>query len=148
MVPSSRSWSWVSHLACATAWTGTTSPRSPTSPALASGRPSRSTPTSQSPRSRRTATGTTAAGATTPQAGTLMLGSFVVGLLLSNSLVAAFASFGFVSTHTKQNVYLSLGVLAGAFSLVVGIMFLTGQADALPDLQDVLNSIFGAVGEG
>jgi cytochrome c biogenesis protein CcdA len=88
-----------------------------------------------------------AAGATTPQAGTLMLLSFVCGLLLSNSLVAAFAAFGFVSSHTKQNVYLAVGVLAGAFSLVVGLMFLTGQGTALPDLQDVLNGVFGTAGE-
>lgn len=89
-----------------------------------------------------------AAGATTAQAGTLMLVSFVCGLVLSNSLVAAFAAFGFVSSHTKQNVYLGLGVLAGAFSLVVGLLFLTGQGAALPDLQEVVNAVFGAVDEG
>jgi cytochrome c biogenesis protein CcdA len=84
-----------------------------------------------------------AAGATTALAGTLMLLSFVCGLVLSNSLVAAFASFGFVSSQTKQNVYLTLGVLAGVFSLVIGIMFLAGQGGALPDLQGVLNAVFG-----
>ena len=85
-----------------------------------------------------------AAGATTAQAGTLMLVSFVCGLLLSNSLVAAFAAFGFVSSHTKRNVYLAIGVLAGAFSLVVGFLFLAGQGAVLPDLQDVLDAVLGA----
>ena len=88
-----------------------------------------------------------AAGATTPQVGTLMLLSFVCGLVLSNSLVAAFAAFGFVSSHTKQNVYLVIGVLAGAFSLVVGALFITGQGTALPDLQESLSAIFGSVGD-
>ncbi len=88
-----------------------------------------------------------AAGATTAEAGALMLLSFVAGLLLSNSLVAAFSTFCFVSSHTKQNVYLGVGVLAGAFSLVVGFMFVTGQGTILPDLQDAINLVFGAVGE-
>ena len=88
-----------------------------------------------------------AAGATTPLAGTLMLLSFVCGLVLSNSLVAAFAAFGFVSSHTKQNVYLVIGVLAGAFSLIVGALFVAGQGTALPDLQGALGVIFGPIDE-
>lgn len=86
-----------------------------------------------------------AAGATTAQAGTLMLLSFVCGLLLSNALVAAIAAFGFVSSHTKQNIYLGIGILAGGFSLVVGAMFLAGQGTVLPDLQDVLGAVFGSL---
>jgi cytochrome c biogenesis protein CcdA len=86
-----------------------------------------------------------AAGATTALAGTLMLLSFVFGLIVSNSLVAAFASFGFVSAQAKQNIYFGLGIVAGAFSLIVGVLFLTGQGAALPDLQELVNSIFGSV---
>jgi len=76
-----------------------------------------------------------------------MLVSFVVGLLMSNTLVAAFAAFGFVSSHTKQNVYLVIGAVAGAFSIVVGLLFLFGLGSELPDLQEALNFVFGAVGD-
>ena len=85
-----------------------------------------------------------AAGATSSQTGTLLLFSFVVGLLMSNSLVAAFSLVGFVSSSTKRNVYVAIGVLAGIFSLIVGFFFLTGQGTELPDLQHMLNAIFGA----
>jgi len=87
-----------------------------------------------------------AAGATSPQAGSLMLLSFVVGLVISNSLVAAFSAFGFVSAHVKQNVYFAIAVPAGAFSLVIGALFVAGQGAALPDLQQVLDLLFGASG--
>ncbi len=85
-----------------------------------------------------------AAGATTAFTGTLMLMSFVVGLLMSNTLVAAFAAFGFVSSHTKQNVYLVIGAVAGGFSLIVGLLFLFGLGAELPDLQEAMSSLLGS----
>jgi cytochrome c biogenesis protein CcdA len=86
-----------------------------------------------------------AAGATTAFTGTIMLVAFTVGLLVSNSLVAIFSLVSFISTSTKRNVYLAIGILAGIFSLVVGLFFLTGQGSELPDLQKVLNTVFGQV---
>ena len=86
-----------------------------------------------------------AAGATTALTGTIMLLSFVAGLLVSNSFVAAFSLVSFVSSSTKRNVYLAIGIFAGIFSLVVGLFFLTGQGAELPDLQGVLDAIFGQV---
>ncbi|MEP7190094.1 MAG: hypothetical protein ABI901_12955 [Roseiflexaceae bacterium] len=84
-----------------------------------------------------------AAGATTAFTGTIMLVAFTVGLLVSNTLVALFSLVGFISTSTKRNVYVVIGILAGIFSLVVGLFFLTGQGSALPDLQEMLNTVFG-----
>ena len=86
-----------------------------------------------------------AAGATTAFTGTILLLAFTVGLLVSNSLVAVFSLASFVSTSTKRNVYVAIGVLAGIFSLVVGLFFLTGQGSELPDLQGMLNVVVGQV---
>ncbi len=86
-----------------------------------------------------------AAGATTALTGTVMLFSFVIGLMLSNTLVAAFATFGFVSAGVKRNIYFAVGVLAGIFSLIVGAFFVTGMGSDLPDLQEALNGIFGSI---
>lgn len=86
-----------------------------------------------------------AAGATTPRTGSLMLVSFVVGLVISNSLIAAFSTFGFVSSSTKRSVYLAIGILAGVFSLFVGALFIVGQGASLPDMQQILNSLLGTM---
>lgn len=86
-----------------------------------------------------------AAGATSTRIGSLMLVAFVVGLVISNSLIAAFSTFGFVSSGAKRNVYLVFGLLAGLFSLVVGVFFITGQGMSLPDLQGLLTWFFGAI---
>jgi len=86
-----------------------------------------------------------AAGATSAQTGTLLLFSFVAGLLMSNSLVAVFSLVSFVSSSTKRNVYVVIGVLAAVFSLIVGVFFLTGQGAELPDLQMLLDPLFGVI---
>lgn len=88
-----------------------------------------------------------AAGATTVWTGTIMLLAFVVGLLLSNSFVAAFSAFGFVSSATKRRVYTVVGFFAAIFSIVVGLMFLLGEGAALPDLEQVLSGLLGAAPE-
>ena len=84
-----------------------------------------------------------AAGATTAITGTLLLMAFTAGLLVSNTLVAVFSLMSFVSTSTKRNIYVAIGILAGIFSLVVGLFFLTGMGSELPDLQEILNGVFG-----
>lgn len=84
-----------------------------------------------------------AAGATTQLAGSAMLVAFVIGLIISNSLIAAFSAYGFVSSRTRQNVYLVVGAIAGVFSLIVGFLFTTGMGTALPDIQEVLDHLFG-----
>jgi high-affinity nickel-transport protein len=84
-----------------------------------------------------------AAGATSSQAASLMLIAFVLGLLISNSLVAAFTAFGFVSAQVKQTVYLALAIPAGALSLVIGTLFVLGQGAALPDIQQLIDWVFG-----
>ena len=86
-----------------------------------------------------------AAGATTRATGSLLLLFFTVGLLLSNSLVAAFSATGFVSASAKRTLFMVVGVFAAIFSLVVGYLFVTGQGTALPDVQGVLNRVFGGL---
>ena len=87
-----------------------------------------------------------AVGATTQSAGTALLLFFTLGLLISNSLVAAFSAFGFVSASTKRSLYLVVGIFAAVFSLVVGFLFLTGQEAALPDFEAFFNQRFGQIG--
>ena len=38
-----------------------------------------------------------------------------------------------------------IGVFAAVFSLLVGLLCLTGQGTVLPDLEDMLKRTFGAV---
>jgi high-affinity nickel permease len=87
----------------------------------------------------------TVAGATTQLTASLLLFVFTIGLLLSNFLVAAFSLTGFVSARTRQKVYVLVGALASIFSLFVGVCFVTGQGANLPDLQALLNHLFGEI---
>lgn len=71
-----------------------------------------------------------------------MLIAFIVGLLISNTIVVVISATGFVASQTRQRIYLAFGVAAGAFSLVVGLLFLFELEGLLPDL----NKIFGFIG--
>ena len=84
-----------------------------------------------------------AVGATAQATGTALLLFFALGLLMSNSLIAAFSAFGFVSASTRRTIYLVFGVFAAVFSLIVGLLFVTGQESALPDFEVLLNRLFG-----
>lgn len=76
-------------------------------------------------------------GANTHGLSVAMLMAFVAGLISSNTLVALIATGTFRSSKNLRPLYLVTGTTAGAFSLVVGSMFLAGRADALPDLQQL-----------
>jgi hypothetical protein len=77
-------------------------------------------------------------GASSAGLGVPMLGAFVIGLLLSNLAIVVISSVGFVSSQARERVYVAFGGVAGAFSLVVGAIFLLGLNGGLPDLGSAL----------
>jgi high-affinity nickel permease len=82
-------------------------------------------------------------GAASQGLGVGMLLAFVVGLIVSNTIVAALAATGFVSSARARPFYVVLGALTGAFSLVIGVYFILGIGSELPDLNELLTAIFG-----
>jgi hypothetical protein len=73
-------------------------------------------------------------GASSAGLGVPMLLAFVVGLLISNFVIVLVSSVGFVSSQTRERVYVAFGAVAGVFSLVVGAIFVLGLDGGLPDL--------------
>jgi high-affinity nickel-transport protein len=71
-----------------------------------------------------------------------MLAAFIVGLLLSNSLIVLVTATGFIASRIRERLYVGVGVVAGAFSLVIGAIFLLNLQDSLP----VMDRIFGGLG--
>lgn len=61
-----------------------------------------------------------------------LLGLFIVGLLVSNTAIACSASFGYLNATRNFRVYAGVAVVNAAFSLVVGVVFLTGHGGVLP----------------
>jgi high-affinity nickel permease len=79
-------------------------------------------------------------GATGAGLGIPMLLAFVVGLVASNTTIVVVSATGFVAGQVRRPLYITIGVLAGVFSIAVGLTFLLGSADLLPDLQQLLGS--------
>jgi high-affinity nickel-transport protein len=73
--------------------------------------------------------------------GVPMMIAFILGLLASNSIVVIVSATGFVASQLRTRLYVAIGVLAGAFSVFVGLLFLLGVESALPDLE----RLFGGV---
>src|SRR5688500_476465 len=70
--------------------------------------------------------------------GVLILIAFTVGLLVANSLVAFVTATGFIGAQRLRTIYVVFGLVAGALSLYVGLLFVFGLGTALPDLQQLL----------
>jgi cytochrome c biogenesis protein CcdA len=82
-------------------------------------------------------------GAASVGLGIPMMAAFIVGLLISNSLIVFLSATGFVASQLRSRIYLVIGVLAGVFSLVVGVLFLVQAEAALPDLNEIFQFIGG-----
>jgi hypothetical protein len=72
-----------------------------------------------------------------------MLVAFVVGLVASNTAIVVVSATGFTAGQARRPIYMAVGVLAGVFSIAVGLTFLLGADNLLPDLQRILGG--GAV---
>jgi len=79
-------------------------------------------------------------GASGAGLGVPMMIAFIVGLLVSNTIVVVISASGFVASQLRTRLYVAIGVAAGAFSLVVGTIFLLGIEDLLPDLPGLFGS--------
>jgi len=85
----------------------------------------------------------TAVGAGTKVMGVAALFAFVLGVLISNTFVTLATTLGFVSARRRQIVYVMAGILAAAFSLVVGMIFLFAAGGLLPNLDQYFHWIGG-----
>jgi hypothetical protein len=75
-----------------------------------------------------------AAGAGGKGVGLLLLGFFLAGLLTSNTVVAAAGTLGVLGAARHFKIYIALSLTIAVFSLVIGTVFLVGNATALPSL--------------
>jgi high-affinity nickel-transport protein len=73
--------------------------------------------------------------------GVPMMLAFIVGLLIANTLIVALTATGFVASQLRQPLYVLIGLLAGTFSIAVGLFFLFGAESAMPDLERVFSFI-------
>jgi high-affinity nickel permease len=74
----------------------------------------------------------TAAGTSGKAAGVAVLATFIVGLLTSNTMITLGTSYGFLRASQNWTIYVTVAVLTGAFSLVIGTLFLFGEGSLLP----------------
>jgi high-affinity nickel-transport protein len=76
----------------------------------------------------------TAAGTGGIGLGLLMVLTFVLGLIISNTIITLLALKGYRSANKNPKILLTIGAINGIFSLILGILLLTGNASILPEL--------------
>jgi high-affinity nickel permease len=79
-------------------------------------------------------------GAAESGLGIPMMLAFIFGLVATNTLIVVISASGFVASQLRRRLYVVVGVLAGAFSLLVGAAFLFGAESALPNLGHLFGS--------
>jgi high-affinity nickel-transport protein len=67
-------------------------------------------------------------------AGEAVLLTFLVGLLASNTMITLGSTFGFLRASQNWKIYVTVAILTGTFSLVIGLLFLSGEGRILPAL--------------
>jgi len=77
-------------------------------------------------------------GASGAGLGIPMLIAFCIGLVVSNTVIVVVSATGFVAGQIRRPVYIAVGVLAGVFSIAVGLAFLLGTESLLPDITQLL----------
>lgn len=82
-------------------------------------------------------------GATSLGLGVPMMLAFILGLLISNTAIIVLSATGFVASQLRQRIYLAVGAVAGAFSLLIGLIFFFAAEGALPDLAELFRFIGG-----
>ena len=76
-------------------------------------------------------------GTTSLEAALALLLVFVMGFIISNTAVAVLFSGGFMTVINIRPVYIAAGTLAACFSILVGCLYIAGQAEHLPQLQSL-----------
>lgn len=74
-------------------------------------------------------------GASSIGLGIPMMVAFIVGLLITNTLIVVISASGFLASQGRRQLYVIVGAIAGAFSLVIGAAFLFGIEEVLPSLE-------------
>lgn len=75
-----------------------------------------------------------AAGAGGHGLGIAVLLTFVLGLLITNSAIVVASLFGYRAVRNNRRLMTGAGVVTAGFSVVIGLLFLTGQASLLPPI--------------
>jgi high-affinity nickel-transport protein len=77
-------------------------------------------------------------GAASVGLGIPMLLAFVVGLLISNFAIVVLTSVGFVASQTRERIYVVVGLIAGLFSLILGLIYVIGLESIVPAMNSVI----------
>jgi high-affinity nickel-transport protein len=77
-------------------------------------------------------------GAASAGLGVPMLLAFVLGLLVSNVAIVVLSSVAFVASQMRERIYVTIGAVAGVFSLVLGSVYVLGLDGIVPDMDSIL----------
>ena len=77
-------------------------------------------------------------GAASAGLGIPMLFAFVAGLLVSNFGIVLLTSVGFVASQTRERIYVAVGLVAGLFSLALGLIYVFGMDAIVPEMDSLL----------
>ena len=87
---------------------------------------------------RRSCSSPRSAGPPAPGSGIPMLFAFVAGLLVSNFAIVVLTSLGFVASQTRERIYVAIGLVAGLFSLTLGLIYVFGMDAIIPEMDSLL----------
>lgn len=77
----------------------------------------------------------TAGAAGTKLLGVVIVVVYSIGLITTNTLMGVLGAYGYIKSSQRQRMYRSLAFVTGAFSMMLGILFIFGGVNLLPDIE-------------
>ncbi|MFA4934248.1 MAG: cytochrome c biogenesis protein CcdA [Candidatus Methanoperedens sp.] len=79
-----------------------------------------------------------AGAAAQKELGAVIIVVYSLGLVTTNTLMGVLGAYGYVKSSRRQKLYRSAAFVTGAFSIVLGTLFLFGGVSYLPDLETLV----------
>ncbi len=70
--------------------------------------------------------------------GAVIIVLFSLGLVITNTLMGALGAYGYIKSSGRQKLYRSAAFVSGSFSMVIGILFLTGGISHFPNIEALI----------
>ncbi len=70
--------------------------------------------------------------------GAIIIIAYSLGLVATNTLMGALGAYGFIKSSESQRLYRSAAFVTASFSMIIGMIFLTGGTPHLPNLEALI----------
>jgi high-affinity nickel permease len=71
--------------------------------------------------------------------GIMIIIAYSLGLVMTNTIMGGLGAYGYIKSGDHQRLYRYVAFFTGSFSIVIGVLFLTGYISNLPNIENMFS---------